>query len=340
MDKALWDDTSDCDKPLRRPNINSTVDNTVKQTNEESNFTGNSQHATHSSNHRKDTLNNSSQFNDIVQKSKLSADAKEWYPSSFTKTTPQLAQPAQNRLQRIKHENVTSDDTVVETSQNTFVFDPMPLDLLIKSLIYDPGQFDNLIENFLAILAPHFENVDVANKTAKIIFENALREPSFRYNAARLCSILDDHYPLFRAQLHILCEKELELDRSQGLTLFLAELFMQLHYQAVYGRCVLGSLKKLVSSDVPEDIKSACQALKVYITAYVIIRLLMFNQLAGYSLESNNKKVLDEIFQSLQARKPVLQQSLINLVDSVVALRSNNWGRNTNPVASNNRYLK
>ncbi|KRT86614.1 hypothetical protein AMK59_719 [Oryctes borbonicus] len=258
----LWDDNSEY-KPLRRPNSNSTVDTKAKQ--EERTGTDNSQSATEITTNNKDIVNKSYNFNDILRKSKLSADAKEWFPSSYSQVVPQLAQPAQSRLQRIKSENAgVTEDYNAESGQLKMGFESVNLDILIQSLIYDPGQFDNLVDNFIAILEPHSDDIEVAIKAVETIFEYALREPSFRYNAARLCSVLDEHYPLIRPHLHMLCEKELNSDKqNQGFTLFLAELYMQLNYETVYGRCVLDSLKKLISSGKPEDIKSACQALKV-----------------------------------------------------------------------------
>lgn len=261
---SLWDGNSEY-TPLRRPNSNSSVDTKAKHTYEERNITQNSQLPTDSLHQCTDT-NKSKNFNDILSKSTLRVDAEEWFPSSYSPVGPQLAQPAQNRLQRIKSENtIITEDFNPETSHDKIPFDPVNLDILIQSLIYDPGQFDNLIDNFIAIFAPHLDDLEVAMKTAEAIFGYALQEPSFRYNAARLCSIVDEHYPMFRPQLHMLCEKELNSeDQNQGLTLFLAELYMQLNYETVYGKCVLDSLKKLISSGKPEYIKSACQALKVY----------------------------------------------------------------------------
>ncbi|KAI4471275.1 eif4g domain protein [Holotrichia oblita] len=318
----LWDGDSDY-KPLRRPNSNSAVETKVRHLNQEDKVSDSSQSTVESTTNNEDISNVSNSLNDMVVNSKLRVEAKEWFPSSYSPITPQLAQPAQSRLQRIKSVNtIVMNDYNPESSEHKMVFEAVNLDFLIQSLIYDPGQFDNLVDNFIAILEPHFDDVEVAMKTAEMIFEFALREPSFRYNAARLCSVLDEHYPLFRPQLHMLCEKELTTDtQNQGFTLFLAELYVQLHYEAVYGRCVLDSLKKLISSDKPDNIKSACQALK----------------LAGYSLESSNNNALDEIFQDLEMIKLHLQQPLFSLVESVITLRKNNWGRSSNTTVSTNR---
>lgn len=260
----LWDDNTDY-KPLRRPNSNSAVETKVRHSNQEDKVLDSSISTIESATNNEDISNISNSLNDMVVNSKLRVEAKEWFPSTYSPTAPQLAQPAQSRLQRIKSGNsITMNEYNPETSQHRMEFDTVNLDLIIQSLIYDPGQFDNLVDNFIAILEPHFEDLEVAIRTAETIFEFALREPSFRYNAARLCSVLDEHYPLFRPRLHMLCEAELNTDiPNQGFTLFLAELYMQLHYQAVYGRCILDSLKKLVVSDEPDNIKSACQALKV-----------------------------------------------------------------------------
>lgn len=49
----------------------------------------------------------------------------------------------------------------------------------------------------------------------------------------------------------------------QGLTLFLAELYSQLHYENLYGKCLLDALNHLISTGDDINVKCACQALKV-----------------------------------------------------------------------------
>lgn len=89
-------------------------------------------------------------------------------------------------------------------------------------------------------------------------------QPNFRYNAARLCTFVQENCPFVRSRLHLLCEKELAEPREkQGLSLFLAELYTQLHYENLYGKSLLSALRNLLSSGRPDDIKCLCQALKV-----------------------------------------------------------------------------
>lgn len=91
-------------------------------------------------------------------------------------------------------------------------------------------------------------------------------EASFRYNAARLCNILQEQCALFRPRLYILCEKGVHNDTNiSGLTYFLAELYTQKHVQSMYGICLLDAMKNLIAKQDPDGFKCVCQTLKVCI---------------------------------------------------------------------------
>lgn len=98
-----------------------------------------------------------------------------------------------------------------------------------------------------------------------------MNEQNFRYTAARLCCIVDQNCPLFRTELHLICNKTLNEKKSlQGLTLFLAELYSQLHYENLYGKCLLDALNHLISTGDDINVKCACQALKVCMPCTVV----------------------------------------------------------------------
>lgn len=76
--------------------------------------------------------------------------------------------------------------------------------------------------------------------------------------------MVDQNCPLFRSELHLICDKMLKEKKNlQGLTLFLAELYSQLHYENLYGKYLLTALQHLINTGDDINVKCACQALKV-----------------------------------------------------------------------------
>lgn len=91
-----------------------------------------------------------------------------------------------------------------------------------------------------------------------------MTEPNFRYTGARLCCIVQESCPFIKAHLHLLCEKELQGTREiQGFTMFVAELYTQLHYDNLYGKSLISALRNLLAEGGSNNIKCLCQALKV-----------------------------------------------------------------------------
>ncbi|XP_022917384.1 uncharacterized protein [Onthophagus taurus] len=269
----------------------------------------------HPSSNDKNHLTDSSMSSDgdycNSSKTPLRAEAKEWFPRGYTpqQQTPHVASghSIDDRLKKIRLGEPPSEPDPA--------FDQSHLESILQSLTYDPGQFDNLLETLMDLLEPHFSDVNISQVAADMVFQYAVMEASFRYNAARICCIVDEQSPIFRSHLHILCEKELQTNTNgQGLTLFLAELYMQLNYESIHERFLILSIENLLKMGQEEDLKCVCKALK----------------LTGYSLEENYSQTLDGIFAKLEQLKPTFSQSLNNIVESTVNLRKNHWGRNTN----------
>lgn len=313
----LWDGKSpSTTRPLRRPNSNA-----MPNPNETEPFNSSSG----------ENVQNSEPDMSILSKSKLSVDAKEWFPANYSKTPAYPVSSVQKRLQSIR----SNADEVQESSQsqgdqnNTVrqndcdpTIDTMKLKEIVFQLIYDPGQFDRVLGTFLEILQPYSEEVDVCNIVADMLFDSALVQPNFRYNAARLCTFVQENCPLVRSRLHILCEKELAANRErQGLTLFLAELYTQLHFENLYGKSLLSALRNLLSSGEPDDIKCLCHALK----------------LCGHSLDLYDRSSMDDIFSQMQSVRRGLPPNVLSLLEAVIALRGRQWDHGS-PVPSSSGH--
>lgn len=73
------------------------------------------------------------------------------------------------------------------------------------------------------------------------------------------------------------CKKKLDQnDDSQNVLLFIAELYVQLPHENVYGALLIDSFRKLLANGDNDGIKCICQALKVskcllYIPSYLIL---------------------------------------------------------------------
>lgn len=272
-----WEDSGSCSKPLRRPKCTSV--NELPKTN------SNTQESSNSNN---SAANKSTQKSIDVKKSTLSVDAKEWYPASYSGPVAPSNAPknsVQNRLSMFKKptENKTPHETYHnnESDNNTLLYndevvnqDINRLQHVIDTLTYDPGQFDDLLEIFEESYRPHTNDISVSSTLAEMLFRQSVKEPNFRYTGARLSGIIERNAPLFRSELHLICsraltEKNVDL---QGLALFLAELYLQLHYENLYGKCLIDALTNLLNSGDDCNIKCVCQALKVcYICSLEII---------------------------------------------------------------------
>lgn len=271
-----WDDSGSCSKPLRRPKCTNV--------NEMPNTNSNIQESSNSNN---SAASKNTQKSIDVMSSTLSVDAEEWYPASYSapvapsnpsKNSVQnrlsmIKKPNENRTPQENYHNNESDNNTVLYNDDVVNQDINRLQHVIDTLTYDPGQFDNLLVIFEESYRPHINDISVSSTLAEMLFHQSVKEPNFRYTGARLCCIIERNAPLFRSELHLICSKAL-IEKSvdlQGLTLFLAELYLQLHYENLYGKCLLDALTNLLNSGDDCNIKCVCQALKV---CFCILKLI------------------------------------------------------------------
>ncbi|KAF5306448.1 hypothetical protein FQR65_LT07360 [Abscondita terminalis] len=325
-DKSLWDGDT-IDPPLRRPTFvnNSNTNSTLQETRTED---------------VANSFNCPNNKEDVPLKSTLSAHAREWFPPNYNKNNVYNnanieSKSANDRLLKYKLQNnaqtvdipnvqpqplsnILHDDDNMEQRKSL-----QQLEEIMSNLIVDPGHFDNLLGLFIEILKPYYDDVSFISYIAESIVGKALNEPNFRYSAARLCNIIQVDCPLFRTALCVLCQKKVKEQSDFNLSLLLAELYVQLGCDNIYSSLVIECLQAVLQCGDANSIKSVCQVLK----------------LTGATLEVKHKDAINGIFIKLIASKESQLLSIKNLIDSVLNLRSSNWGQTENNInITNNRY--
>lgn len=236
----------------------------------------------------------------------------------------------QNRLnfnaqpEQVVHEPVPHRQT--ETEQLALDY----LGEVITKLNDNPGLFETyqkkLREMFMELASNHF----VMSNAIETIFEQSVNEQNFRYTGARLCLLLDNLDLAPKSTFRNLLGMKMDFQnqeqvqfmnneqrRVRGTTLFLAELFVQLTRpedtrRAVHvSHYVLDSIMLLLTRAGPENVKCVCQTLK----------------LAGYDLQKENPTEVEEAINQLRAISEEQNISTKRLVQSVVDLFNDNWGR-------------
>jgi len=201
---------------------------------------------------------------------------------------------------------------------------------VVSKLNDNPGLFENyqrrLREMFLELASNHF----VMSNAIETIFEQSINEQNFRYTGARLCLLLDslDLSPssTFRSLLVMKMEfqnteqvpfMQNDQRRVRGTTLFLAELFVQLkrpedtRSTVDVARFVLNSILLLLTKPGPENIRCVCLTLK----------------LSGYDLQKENPMEVEDAINQLKHIAEEQNIQTKRLIQSVVDLFYDNWGR-------------
>lgn len=271
--------------------------------------------------------------------SKLSVDAKEF--------VPQFSQSIQTSSTASFSTNSNYSAAVGnQVSDNSEQQDPF-LDYFLQVLYdvtYHPGHFEPMCSQLMSTLEST-PNLD--EQTIKLMVESlisqAVWEPNFRYNGARLCNNLSRNLvtpaniPTFRYILLNRC-KEIHEDRHnlvqseaeflRGFALFLSELLIHMTLGEtsmerrfpVIGTAARDLLQTLLDHPTPANVKCLCQILKLSGSVMddddrqahggvsVDMELLMKNV--------KTKAVTHEMPQHLK-------EMLLNLID----LRASDWGR-------------
>lgn len=114
-------------------------------------------------------------------------DAKEWFPPNYNKnitSDSSNSKSVQNRLLKFKAPaeaavNVSNGEDSLQSSD--FILDEPTKDLsklqvIICTLIEDPGQYDDLIGTFIETLGPYYEDVNIVSTTTNLIFSQVIFE--------------------------------------------------------------------------------------------------------------------------------------------------------------------
>ncbi|XP_070505505.1 polyadenylate-binding protein-interacting protein 1-like isoform X2 [Chironomus tepperi] len=237
-------------------------------------------------------------------------------------------QQQQPPVEQVVHEPVPHRQT--ETEQLALDY----LGEVIMKLNDNPGLFETyqkkLRDMFIDLASNHF----VMSNAIETIFEQSINEQNFRYTGARLCLLLDNldlsQNSTFRGLLvmkmdfqnqeHIQFMNN-EQRKVRGGTLFLAELFVQLTRPEDTRRAVdvshyvLDSIMLLLTRAGPENVKCVCQTLK----------------LAGYDLQKENPTEVEDAINQLRQISEEQNIATKRLIQSVVDLFFDNWGRKDEP---------
>lgn len=117
------------------------------------------------------------EVNNAVNKptgSQLSADAKEFYPAGYSSPAAGSKGSVQDRLLKIKHNQPQNQNDVSNAypDGSQIEQDKRRLENMITTLIFNPGQFDNLLDLFVETLKPYLDNHDMMTVMAEmLVFE-------------------------------------------------------------------------------------------------------------------------------------------------------------------------
>lgn len=112
------------------------------------------------------TTNNKYVETDLVKRSTLSVDAKEFYPASYLQTpSPAPIKSVQDRLTKYNKQNIENDRNDSTSNKDVdFLYDS------IEVLTVKPGKFDSILPSLLESLEPFFEDVNSVFHITEIIF--------------------------------------------------------------------------------------------------------------------------------------------------------------------------
>lgn len=110
----------------------------------------------------------------ILNKSILSADAKEWFPSNYNTGVYQIQEGFRSMgINEGEERGNDGNDGVLEQNElnSDPVMDTIQLKDMISTLILDPGRFDDIVHLFLDLLGPYSNKLDVCNSVAELLFK-------------------------------------------------------------------------------------------------------------------------------------------------------------------------
>lgn len=102
---------------------------------------------------------------DLVKRSTLSVDAKEFYPASYQPTaSPAPIKSVQDRLTKYNKQNIENDMSEAASSNIEFLYDA------VEILTLKPGKFDSILPSLLENIEPLFGDVNSVFHITEVIF--------------------------------------------------------------------------------------------------------------------------------------------------------------------------
>lgn len=257
----------------------------------------------------------------------LSPFAKEFVPRNFRPETEDIEQPAPelNSLPVMK------------------------LRAFLDEITMCPGKFERKIQPLTHTLNTSIDDDETMCAVVNVIFDESIRLPNLRYSGARLCKSLcsgidpSSNHSTFKDVLLKRCEQEFKLQKNlvqaedggthlRGFAMFMAELYSQLDVNPqkipLLGDSLPTLIKTIISISSPENLKCACQILK-----------LVGSYLEEYEKNNGNATPeMDSVIFSLKtlANDQQYTRSIREMIGSVTKLRENDWGKS--PHTENTGY--
>ncbi|XP_060081076.1 polyadenylate-binding protein-interacting protein 1-like [Ylistrum balloti] len=279
---------------------------------------------------------------DGLNKPNLSVTAAEFVPRG---------QPAYTHVQNNLFEDFQRLVSITPSHVSAPVSKPTSDKVIndFKSMLFNMTIQPGNIEEYLSSIVNIMKNVTdetVVREVIEILFEQCVTEPNFRYTGARVCKHMTKElkhvraFVNFRGQFLTRCKEDYlkkddwalsadTIPRLCGFTMFIGELFLNLEAENPDGTTQKIGILRFVLRDLllallsnPNDttVKSVTQLLKL--TGSTIEDTAHLN-------DKPEERDYSKVFQQLQQvhMSPDLNQTSHLLIESVLNLKENNWGR-------------
>lgn len=233
------------------------------------------------------------------------------------------------------------EENTINNSMDSYVI--QELRSFLADLTFNPGKFERRIQPLTDTINEMVDDEDTLRAIVNIIFDESVRQPNFRYSGARLCKYLSSELTWateqgnFRSLLLQRCTQEHkrreQLAKAEdggvylrGFAMFLAELFSQLEVSkqkiSLFSEHLSALMKTLLDHPSSDNLKSVCQILKL-----VGVYLEDF----GKTSNQDGSNQMDKIISSMKnlTGNPEIGRDIKDMVNSVIELRSIDWGRST-----------
>lgn len=215
------------------------------------------------------------------------------------------------------------------------------LTTLVKTVLPQPGSFDNLSAVFVNQVRAYKHSDETVQKMVDLIFNKAISENRFQYHGAKLCDMLTtpdvltnfrtiflNHFQKEFATIRSLFETAMEdnIDKIHGFFNLMAEVFIHIKINGQpiisLGKSFARSLEKLMSEPTIKNVNFVCKMLK------------LTGAKLRDALEKDNAEIYQKVFIALKAfsdkhadTNDEKIKKLLPLIESVSRLKEINWGR-------------